>query len=640
MPLQHRNKLLGSKHIQNALKALSAEFKQVETEGKEKVSPKSQLEKARKNWIFQALSQKVSRSLQAFLLGGIDASSGSSGFLAPKYVEKKLKSLKLINLVDYTNHTATEKLVGKLGKYCIEENILPAETKLDYDIHGSGNTKGLFALAGYGTHHLFNLSMPHIIKSPNDVVIVTEPTYGLLLDPIFDAGGKVVSLPLNAQNRFKPVVSEISSLIIQTNKKLQKDYITQVENNLKTFNTLHSHPLQEFNVSQEKGKIVDAVTQSEAQTNIVILSINQKIKDSVLYRQNKPVAKSLLLTLCPKVRGFFNINPHTPLGTVLEQDEINELAKVFVARDVCIIDDLTHRNIRLDDKEPGTFAKSSAAKQTLTLISISKDYGLAAVRAGMAIGPKDLMSAMGKLLFKQQCMISAYSKKALSAVFGMPQEERQKYIAENNAEYRFRKDLTIALMSGIDAIESAETQDKIRASLNKTPMKSSVKSSALEGISGLKLVVNPSAAYFCLFDLSAFQGKYLGDMRLNASMDFRNAFRFLTDLEVLPGELNYQFSIPNIRFCLTMSEEEIIEAMLRIKNVLSLVTEKPLFKNKQDTQDAVIKQAVGRGALSANTAKTILYRFRPREESGYTKGHKLGEPYQAEPYRQKARFEF
>jgi len=625
MPLQPQNKLLRLKYVQKALKALTSEFKQADTEEAEKNSSKAQLKKARKNWLLHASRQKISKSLQAFLLDGIDASAGGSGFLAPKYVEEKLHKLQAVKLTDYDSHMATEKLVGQLEQYCIEENILSDKTKLDSDIHGNKNAKGLFALAGYGTHHLFNLSMPHIIKSPNDVVIVTEPTYGLLLDPIFHAGGRVVSLPLTVQNGFKPVAAEISNLIAETNNSLQAEYISQVEKNLKLFNTLH--PLTKFKVSEEKKEILKAATSSEEQLSLVIAKINQKIKSSTLYKQNKQVGKSLLLTLCPKVRGFFNINPQTPLGTVLEQDEINDIAKVFVKNDVCIIDDLTHRNVRLDDKEPGTFAKSSAKNQTLTLISVSKDYGLAAVRAGMAIGSKDLLSSMGKRLFQQQCMISAYSKKALSAVFSMPQTKRQEYIAENNAEYRFRKDLTIALMGGVDLIESIELRHKIKATINKLPMKKELKKSALEGIPGLKLVVRPSGAYFCLFDLSEFQGKYLGNMRLNSSMDFRNAFSFLTDLEVLPGELNYQFDKPNIRFCLTMSEEEIVEGMLRIKNVLSLATTQPLFNDKKDSSSTIIKKSKAQGGASANSSSgsTLLYDFRPRENNRFTEEHKLSD---------------
>tara|TARA_R110002110_G_scaffold271566_1_gene486970 strand:- start:71436 stop:73295 length:1860 start_codon:yes stop_codon:yes gene_type:complete len=605
-----QNKLLASAYIQKALKAFSAEFKKNAQE--KESSSRKKLDLARKDWLFHSSDQMVSKSVQAFKLGEIDASAGGGGFLPPEYVKKKLDNISELHLVDYSSHLATDKLTTKLANYCSEEKILPPHTKLYSKAHEEANSDKLFALAGYGTHHLFNLSMPHIIKNPKDVVIVTEPTYGLLLDPIFEAGGNVVSLSLNKKNKFKPTAKEMSALIVKTNTRLEKEYFAQIESNLNVFNTLH--PMKKFKINKEIKKIKKAIKKSEKDLALILNDINKKIKHSALYKQNKKIAQSLLVCSCPKVRGFFNINPQTPLGTVLEQKEINSIAKVLVKHNVYAIDDLTHRSVLLNDIEPGTFAKSSAAKQTLTLISISKDFCLAGVRAGMAIGPKALISAMGKKLFQQQCMISAYSKKALSAVFGMPKEGRQKYIAENNDIYKFRKALVIALMDGIDAVKSTEVKSQIISKVNACSMKADLKKSALEGIADLDFVVSPDGAYFCLFDFSKYCGQYLGEKQMNTSMDFRNAFRFFADLETLPGELNFQFNKPHIRFCLTMSNKEIIEGMLRIKNVLSMVTEQP-FVPKQKVKSKVKKK---------ESPKPILHRFRPREESGYTKNHKLG----------------
>lgn len=546
-------------------------------------TPYQQLKAERKGWLYKKADQSVVKSLQAYWLDSIDASAGGSGFVAPDEVMQKLKGIEGHELPDYGHHLPSETLVKDFNRYAIESGMLPKGVTLRSDPHEAPQDS-LSALAAYGTHNLFQMGIKYTVKNPGDMIIVTEPTYGLLLDVIVDSKGKIVTLPLTKNYGHKPNPQQLKACIEQNNQAAFREWESACQEKLDTFYHLISQN-QAINISATKFKIDEAFQQLKQHPfdEAALKQLNEDIVSS-LSPHLACIKASLTLAPCPRVRGFFNINPHTPLGTVLTQEEVDALAVVCQKEALTVIDDLTHWHVRLSDQKPGSFANAPQAKSdlsVLSLVSISKDFGLAAVRAGMAFGPSVMIKKMGKMLFKDLCLISHYSLEALSAVFNMPLKKRSEYLSDINEKYQFRKQLVIACVKGIDAVKDKNVQTKILEKIKQMPLKKDFRDSVIEGIPGLDFVVDPKGGYFCSLDFSNFIGKYLGQKAMVSSMDFRNAFLYLTDLEILPGELNYQFDFPNARICLTLDNEEIVEAMLRMKHVLSLLTEEPLAKYKK-----------------------------------------------------------
>lgn len=553
-----------------------------------KETPFQQLKAERKDWLYKKADQSVVKSLQAYWLDSIDASAGGSGFVAPDEVMQKLSSIEAHELPDYGHHLPSETLVKDFNRYAIESGMLPKGAKLSSDPHEAPQDS-LSALAAYGTHNLFQMGIKQTIRNPGDMIIVTEPTYGLLLDVIVDSKGKIVTLPLTRNYGHKPNPQQLKACIKQNNQAAFREWESACREKLDTFYNLISQN-RAINISVTKFKIDEAFQLLKKQPfdESALQQLNCDMK-SCLPAHLACIKESLMLAPCPRVRGYFNINPHTPLGTVLTQDEVDALAVICQKEALTVIDDLTHWHVRLSDQKPGSFANTPQAKSglsVLSLVSISKDFGLAAVRAGMAFGPSVMIKKMGKMLFKDLCLISHYSLEALSAVFNLPLKKRTEYLSDINAKYQFRKQLVIACVKGIDAVKDKDVQARILDKIKQMPLKQAFRDSAIAGIPGLDFVVDPKGGYFCSLDFSNYIGKYLGQKAMVSSMDFRNAFLYLTDLEILPGELNYQFDFPNARFCLTMDNEEIVEAMLRMKHVLSLLTEAPLAKYKKGDKSA------------------------------------------------------
>jgi aspartate/methionine/tyrosine aminotransferase len=102
----------------------------------------------------------------------------------------------------------------------------------------------------------------------------------------------------------------------------------------------------------------------------------------------------------PETKAIFLINPNNPTGQYFTKDESEQIAHLAVERNlIMIVDEIFHKLV-LDTKNMFISMASIEIEgnhmldRTITLRSVSKDHGLAAVRSGYAIGPKELMSTL------------------------------------------------------------------------------------------------------------------------------------------------------------------------------------------------------------------------------------------------------
>lgn len=161
-----------------------------------------------------------------------------------------------------------------------------------------------------------------------------------------------------------------------------------------------------------------------------------------------------------------------------------------------------------------------------------------------------------------------------SNLFSLGEKERVQHIGEITKEFAFRRDLALVMIYGIDnaKIEKANKKEIMRITKN-TPF------DIKKGIPELSVLVNPTAGFMLVIDFSRYKGKFLGNVKLESSQDFQNAFYCLTDLNTIPGEMCFSFAKPVLRFSYSITREEIIEAMIRINNVLALCQEVPLSQS-------------------------------------------------------------
>ncbi|CAF1341036.1 unnamed protein product [Rotaria sordida] len=102
----------------------------------------------------------------------------------------------------------------------------------------------------------------------------------------------------------------------------------------------------------------------------------------------------------PEAKAVFLINPNNPTGQCFTKKELEKIARLAIEHNLIVISDEIVHKLVFDLKEAFISIASihidgkSMFERTITLRSVSKDHGLAAVRSGYAIGPTDLMNTL------------------------------------------------------------------------------------------------------------------------------------------------------------------------------------------------------------------------------------------------------
>ncbi|CAF0955357.1 unnamed protein product [Rotaria sordida] len=103
---------------------------------------------------------------------------------------------------------------------------------------------------------------------------------------------------------------------------------------------------------------------------------------------------------CPEAKGIFLINPNNPTGQYFRKEELEKIAHLIIERDLIVITDEVVHKLVLDTNNKFISMASievdgkSMFERTITLRSVSKDHGLAALRLGYAIGSEELMNTV------------------------------------------------------------------------------------------------------------------------------------------------------------------------------------------------------------------------------------------------------
>ncbi len=582
---------------------------------KEGDSKEERLEHTQKEWYLGAGATFLP-DIKKFTKSDIDASTGSSAFAPDDNILKDVTDLSPGLLPEYHNHLPQDEYVKAIEKYFKQIAAINKSTKIKQDIYGEAGPTDYFSMIGAGTTQLFTASLQSIIKSKDDVVIFATPTYGLFLPSVLSTHAKIVSLPLTKKNNYKPSASELKKLIQDTQIKLKAEFLKKLSSK-----TILVNALLASTKSSEKTKLMVA----KAINRLSVLLKSNKAEMSDIdkackeYHQtlsvplhthfSKEEALQLLSSLelppCPRVRAYFHINPHMPMGTICNQQEVNELATALQDfKDVIVYDDLTYYDLIMPDAKTkaGTFAKSPFKDRTLTLYSISKQFALAAARAGIALGPKFLLEPIVHHIFETTNSPNILTLNAVYSVMTSNEKERTTYLSETLEEYEFRRDFTIALIEGMK--NNHPKSEKITNCLKDLKVNKTEQSEMLKGINKLNIVLKPASGYFVLIDFSAYKGLYLGTVQLNHSRDFRQAFQALADVNTIPGELMYDFDKPILRFSYSMEPRDIMEGLLRIKSVLSLMQKHPLKPEEVNTAKKDNPKKVSKtGTAKATVAK-------------------------------------
>lgn len=223
------------------------------------------------------------------------------------------------------------------------------------------------------------------------------------------------------------------------------------------------------------------------------------------------------LDYIPRVVAFLNINPHNPLGKVMNSKHIDILkgiGRVCLEKSVFIIDDLIYRDLTYDQTDLAiplaTFPEYF--NNTISLFGLSKCYGLAGIRSGAIVAPIPICNAIKARIFSTMDSIPVLQIQAfIGAYNGTNRRYRKikKYIPPLIKEYKYRFTLLRALLEGIETVTEEKTKNRIIKDINKYVKDEKMKKLFLKGIDGVKIRENtyPESGFFALVDFTGVKNR-------------------------------------------------------------------------------------------------------------------------------------
>lgn len=579
------------KEILKALKDFSADYKDTFPSPEAGLSLKKRNKLAQVTW-FSSEAIRIGHKLHVLNQEDIQADTGNNAYMPPESVDRIVGNLELADFSEYHYYEPSQKLANNVQRIYQHLEYLPDDYKIDVrlsQIMLSKRKTPYTMTYGLGTTQIFDATLASLIQNKRDMVIVPTPTYGLFI-PLIEKYAKINTIQYQAGTT-ENYPAKLEQLIY--NAEIENlEYYKEVVN----FKKIQLASLKknkdiikckQILVSLSKLLNDSEMTVSEIQIDCdsIVQSYTAIIKE---IKKNGVISKAMKMQLqlepLPRVRAIYSMNPMTPSGKVQTQAEIDALASVLMKFPaVTVIEDVIHRGISLDfSKEMGTYTKTTVVDRTLVLDGLSKIFDLARARAAFLIGHQSLILPIAHKLHETNCTMNGATIAFLEGIYALPNDKFKAHLIDLSQSYQARFNIVKAMVYGIDSFPKPERRkfvNKFYAENAKIPGKH--RKGLFEGIPNLSFYMKPEAGYFVLLDFSAYVGMYLGDIKMNTGMDFRNALFCLADVNTIPDILCFDDPGEDkayLRFSLSIDNEiDMVEALLRIKTLLSCCSDKPLF---------------------------------------------------------------
>lgn len=241
-----------------------------------------------------------------------------------------------------------------------------------------------------------------------------------------------------------------------------------------------------------------------------------------------PDPKKIEKLITPKTKAIIINSPNNPTGAVYPEDVLRAIAGIAIKKDILVISDEVYEKIIYDNEKhfsPASFSEE-IKKHAITVNAVSKTYSMTGWRIGFAGGPKDIISAMGRMQDHSTSCPTSFSQKA--AVTAL--KESQESVSKMVIEFQKRRDFAV---------------NKLRE---------------MKGIS----FSIPKGAFYIMINVS----KYFNDKYKNAA-ELANALLDEQKVAIVPC---CGFGAPSyLRLSFPISEKEIEKGLDRIRKFLEKI---------------------------------------------------------------------
>ena len=244
----------------------------------------------------------------------------------------------------------------------------------------------------------------------------------------------------------------------------------------------------------------------------------------------KMTADQLEAAITPRTRMLILCSPSNPTGSVYTKEELRALAEVVKRHEeIYVLADEIYEHINYTGHHESIAQFEGMRERTIIINGVSKAYAMTGWRIGFMAAPEWIVKGCNKLQGQYTSGACSVSQKAAEAAYTLPQD----CVEEMRQAFERRRDLIVNLTREVPGLE----------------------------------VNVPQGAFYLFPKCDSYFGKRCGNRVINSSTDL--ALYLLEDAHVatVAGDA---FGDPAcFRMSYATSDENIIEAMHRIKDVLS-----------------------------------------------------------------------
>ncbi|MDR0768544.1 MAG: pyridoxal phosphate-dependent aminotransferase [Dysgonamonadaceae bacterium] len=237
----------------------------------------------------------------------------------------------------------------------------------------------------------------------------------------------------------------------------------------------------------------------------------------------------LKAAITSRTKAFILCSPCNPTGSVYSKEELKGLANVLAEHPhIIVISDEIYEHINYIGKHESIAQFDHIRERTVIVNGVSKAYAMTGWRLGWLAAPKEIAAACNKLQGQYTSGPSNVAQKAAEAAYLGPQD----CVETMRQAFERRRNLIVRLASDIPELK----------------------------------VHQPEGAFYLFPDCSYYIGKSFKGKKISNSAELA---MYLLEEGHVAAVGGVAFGAPNcIRFSYATSEENLIEAMERVKRAL------------------------------------------------------------------------
>jgi aminotransferase len=234
-------------------------------------------------------------------------------------------------------------------------------------------------------------------------------------------------------------------------------------------------------------------------------------------------AEDLEKAITPKTKVLIISYPSNPLGAVLTREDGEKLAKVIEKHNIMVISDEVYEKIIFDGRKHFSLSQlPSIRDKVLVVNSLSKTYAMTGWRVGYVVGTnRNIMKHMFKMQQAVAACLPVFIMKAGADAINGPQD----CVEDMRKQYEHRRDILVSGLAEIPGLKCFKTEGS-----------------------------------FCTFINIKHFGK--------SSWEFSKDLLIHAGVMTVAGSAFGDMGEGYLRMCFANSDENIIEAVRRMKNYL------------------------------------------------------------------------